>query len=149
MIYLTVQYWFRQWFVAFRCQAITWTNVNLLSIRHTEQNSGTFQLERKVFPARKCMWTCSLSNVGHFCLVSTLQWRHNERHGVSNHHLYDCLLMRLFRCNSKKTLKLRVTVRGIHRWTVNSPHKGPVTRKMFLFDDVIMNVWIHTSWLTF
>ena len=29
-------------------------------------------------------------------------------------------------------------VRGIHRWTVNSPHKGPVTRKMFPLDDVIM-----------
>ena len=29
-------------------------------------------------------------------------------------------------------------VRGIHRWPVNSPHKGPVTRKMFLFDDAIM-----------
>ena len=29
---------------------------------------------------------------------------------------------------------------GIHRWLVNSPHKGPVTRKMFPFDDVIMVV---------
>ena len=29
-------------------------------------------------------------------------------------------------------------VRGIHHWTVKSPHKGPVTRKMFPFDDVIM-----------
>ena len=29
-------------------------------------------------------------------------------------------------------------VRGIHRWPVNSPHKGPVTRKMFPFDDVVM-----------
>ena len=29
-------------------------------------------------------------------------------------------------------------VRGIHRWPVNSPHKGPVTRKMFPFDDVTM-----------
>ena len=28
--------------------------------------------------------------------------------------------------------------RGIHRWPVNSPHKGPVTRKIFPFDDVIM-----------
>ena len=27
---------------------------------------------------------------------------------------------------------------GIHRWPVNSPHKGPVMRKMFPFDDVIM-----------
>ena len=29
---------------------------------------------------------------------------------------------------------------GIHRGPVNSPHKGPVTRKMFPFDDVIMIV---------
>ena len=27
---------------------------------------------------------------------------------------------------------------GIHRWPVNSPHKWPLTRKMFPFDDVIM-----------
>ena len=30
-----------------------------------------------------------------------------------------------------------VFVWGIHRSAVNSPHKGPVTRKMFPFDDVI------------
>ena len=30
-------------------------------------------------------------------------------------------------------------VRGINRWPVNSPHKWPVTRKMFPFNDVIMN----------
>ena len=29
-------------------------------------------------------------------------------------------------------------VRGIHRWPVNSSHKGPVTRKKLPFDDVIM-----------
>ena len=37
-------------------------------------------------------------------------------------------------------------VRGIHRGPVNSPHKWPVTRKMFPFDDVIMEVserYIH------
>ena len=32
-------------------------------------------------------------------------------------------------------------VRGIHRRPVNSPHKGPVTRRMFPFDDVIMGYW--------
>ena len=32
-------------------------------------------------------------------------------------------------------------VRGIHRWPVNPPHKGPVTRKMFPFDDIIMITW--------
>ena len=30
-------------------------------------------------------------------------------------------------------------VRGIHRWPVNSPHKRPVTRKMFPLDGVIMD----------
>ena len=29
-------------------------------------------------------------------------------------------------------------VRGIHRWPVNTPHKGPITQKMFVFDDVII-----------
>ena len=31
-------------------------------------------------------------------------------------------------------------VQGIHRWPVNSQHNGPETRKMFPFDDVIMNI---------
>ena len=31
-------------------------------------------------------------------------------------------------------------VQGIHRWPVNSPHKGPVTRKMSPFDDVIIRL---------
>ena len=35
-------------------------------------------------------------------------------------------------------------VRGIHRVPVNSPHKWPVTRKMFPFDDVIMIAKICT-----
>ena len=34
--------------------------------------------------------------------------------------------------------------RGIHRWPVNSPHKGPATQKMFPFDDVIANSQIIT-----
>ena len=33
-------------------------------------------------------------------------------------------------------------VRGIHRGPVNSPHKWPVTWKMFPFDDVIMWGWV-------
>ena len=66
-----------------------------------------------------------------------LQWRHNGHDSVSNHQPHDCLLNRLFRRKSKKTSKLRVT--GL--CAVNSlgiPHKWPVTRKMFPFDDVIM-----------
>ena len=40
---------------------------------------------------------------------TTLQWRHNERDGVSNHQSDHCLPERLFRRRSKKTSKLRVT----------------------------------------
>ena len=29
---------------------------------------------------------------------------------------------------------------GIHGWPVNFPHKWPVTRKLFPFDDVIMSL---------
>ena len=37
-------------------------------------------------------------------------------------------------------------VRGIHRWPVNSPHRVPVTRKMFPFHDVIMQPnWIASA----
>ena len=35
---------------------------------------------------------------------------------------------------------------GIHRRPVNSPHKWPVTRKMFPFDDVIMVLTAQMSW---
>ena len=40
-------------------------------------------------------------------------------------------------------------VRGIHRWQVNSPHKGPVTRKMLPFDDVIMRFMLCYALLCF
>ena len=42
----------------------------------------------------------------------SLQWRHYERDGVSNHQPHNCLLKHLFRRRSKKTSKLRVTGLG-------------------------------------
>ena len=40
---------------------------------------------------------------------NSLQWRHNERHGISNRRRLDCLLNRLFRHRPKKTSQLHVT----------------------------------------
>ena len=71
--------------------------------------------------------------LSYLIFVSSSQLRHNEPDFVSNHHPHDCLLNRLFRRRSKKTSKLRVTGRS----TGNSPVTGPVTRKLFPFDDVI------------
>ena len=38
----------------------------------------------------------------------------------------------------------RAFVRGIHRLPVNSPHKGPVTRKMFPFDVIMLRGLLKT-----
>ena len=80
--------------------------------------------------------------------VDSLQWRHNDYCSVSNHQPHGCLLNRLFRRRSKKTSKLRVTGLCARNspGPVNSPHKGPVTRKMFPFDDVIMLIINEVSW---
>ena len=75
------------------------------------------------------------------CLgCNILQWRHNERDGVSNHRPRDCLLSPLFRHKSKKTSKLCVTglCEGNLPVTGEYPAQGRVTRKMIPFDDVIM-----------
>ena len=69
-----------------------------------------------------------------------LQCHHNGHGGVSNHQPLDCLLNCLFKLRLKKTSKLCVTglCAGNSPVTVKSPHKGPVTRKMFSLDDAIM-----------
>ena len=66
---------------------------------------------------------------------------YGEHDSVSNHQPQDCLLNRLTIRRSKKhqSSASLAFVRGIHRGPVNSPHKGPVTRKMFPFHDVIMS----------
>ena len=72
-------------------------------------------------------------------IENTLQKRHNERDGISNHRRLDCFVNRLFRHRSKKTLKPRVTglCEGNSPVIREFPHKGPKARKMVPFDDVI------------
>ena len=71
---------------------------------------------------------------------NTIRWRHNGHDCVYNHQPHHCLLNHIFGCRSKKTSRRRVTglCAGTSPGPVNSPHKWPVTRKMFPFDDVIM-----------
>ena len=42
-----------------------------------------------------------------------------------------------------QSFSLLAFVRGIHQGPVDSPHKWPVTRKMFLFDDVMIHVLLE------
>ena len=80
------------------------------------------------------------AQIGEISFEVSLHWRHNYHDGVSNHQPHGCLFNRSFRRRSKKTSKLRVTglCVGNSPGPVNSSHKGPVTRKMFPFDYVIM-----------
>ena len=70
-----------------------------------------------------------------------LQWRHNERVGVSIHQPPDCSFNAQIKEKHQSSASLAF-VRGIRRWPVNSPHKGPVTRKMLPFDEVIMALFV-------
>ena len=73
-----------------------------------------------------CYWR--LGSGRNFLLA--LQWRHNERDGVSNHRGLDCLLNRLFRPRSKKTSNsCHWLLWGESTGDYWIPHKGPVTRK--------------------
>ena len=98
--------------------------------------------KRKLPLCRICrQFRTACCRISPICGTTILQWRHNERDGISNHQSHDCLLSRLFRHRSKKTWKLRVT--GLCEG--NSPVTGeffaqkPVTRKMLSFVSVIMS----------
>ena len=67
------------------------------------------------------------------------QWRHNGRASVSKHHtiVYSSVYSGADQRKHQSSASLTFVL-GIHRGPVNSPHKWPVTRKMFPFDDVIM-----------
>ena len=80
------------------------------------------------------------SELNHWNQTVTLQWRQNERDGVSNHRRLDCLLDRMFRRRSRKTSKPRVTGLCEGNSPVNSPHKGPVTRTNF---HLMTSSWIN------
>ena len=70
----------------------------------------------------------------------SLLWRHNGRDGVSNTSLtivYSTVHSGADQRNHQSSASLAF-VREIHQWPGNSPHKWPVMRKMFPFNDVIM-----------
>ena len=67
--------------------------------------------------------------------LKTLQWRHNERDGVSNHQPHDCLFNRLFRRRSNNTSKLRASglCAGYSLVTGEFPAQRASDRKCFHF----------------
>ena len=74
--------------------------------------------------------------------IFSLQWRHNGHGSVSKHQPHDCLLNRLFRRRSKKTLKLRVT--GL--CAGNSPGTGKFPAQMGSNTENVSIWWRHHAW---
>ena len=74
----------------------------------------------------------------------TLQWYHNDAI-VSPITSLTIVYSTIYSGADQSSVSLAF-VKGIHRWSVNSSHKGPVTRKMFPFDDVFMHNIKGLSW---
>ena len=83
-------------------------------------------------------WSDNIDGLMQDCNISSalgpLQWRHND-HSLAV--VYSIVYSDEDQRKHQSSASLAF-VRGILRWPVNSTHKGPVTRKMFPFDDVIM-----------
>ena len=70
----------------------------------------------------------------------SLQWRHKERNGVSNHQPHDCLLNCFFKAQIKENIKFRVTgfCKGNSPVTGEFHLQGASNAEMFPFVDVIV-----------
>ena len=66
-----------------------------------------------------------------YVFVNTLQWRHNKRDGVSNHQPHDCL-------PNRYKAQIKENIKAPRHWPLCGEFTGPVTRKIFSFDYVIM-----------
>ena len=77
-------------------------------------------------------------------VTAALQWRHNERHGVSYHCRPDCFLNCLFRISSKKTSKLRAT--GLCEG--NSPVTGEFPAQRASNAEDVSIWWRHHGFIT-
>ena len=104
------------------------------------------------FPFRRMCLRCRLQNVVEASLKQTLQLCYvimsamvSQITGVSI--IYSTVCSGADQRKRKNSASLAF-VRGIHRWLVDSPTKGPATRKMFPFDDVIPMILLTVSCLT-
>ena len=113
--------------------------------------TGTQNWRPRVFPAdhggtsaeRIQVWYCEVGSVirdDMFIInYKSLQWRHNDRDGVPNHQLHNCLLNRLFKAQIKETSKIRVT----SLCAENSPVTGEFPAQRASYAENVSIWWRH------
>ena len=150
-----------------RHQAIIWSNAGILSTGPLGTNSSEILIKKFIhfiFHSRRGIWKRRLRNGGHFA-SALLCWSYWEitvcrialcpisqtTYEKKTHYSDVIMSMMASKITSltiiyatvysgadeKKTSTLRVT--GLSPVTGQFPAQGPVTRKMFPFDDVIMH----------
>ena len=138
----TISYWLRQ--IGLWCACLTEACILQFLKKQINTLSADIAVPQEPWICRHHLQASLPQYSCRWVEVCALRWRHNDHDSVSNYQPHGCLLNRLFRRRSKKTSKFRVTglCVGNSPGPVNSPHKGPITRKMFPFDDVIMGFWV-------
>ena len=90
-IWINVLYWLYWIFGCFKLQLI----------EHARRRSIICDHRRPLLKALR------LDHTDIFIFLRSIQWRHHERDGVSNHRRLDCLLSRLLRAQIKQSIKAR------------------------------------------
>ena len=123
------QHWFMKWLVAIRQQAITWANFGPDICRHVAS------LVRQDFRTHRGFAILMLHWNHYDDVIMTMLASQITSLTVVYSIVYSGVNQRKHQSSASLAF-----VREIHRRPVNFPHKWPVTRKMFPFDDVIM--WV-------
>ena len=117
-----------------RHQAIIWTNAEILLIRTLGRNFVEILSKIHTFAFKKmssakwrqfCLSLKVLMQATRLMYIS-LRWRDNENDGVPNHQRLDIYSTVCSNADQRKHQNSAslAFVREIHRWPVNSPHKG-------------------------
>ena len=114
------QHWLRQWLGAVRQHVIIWASVDPDLCRHMASRGRCDELICIIWHYSDVIMSTMASQITSLTIVYSSVYSGTDQR----------------KHQSSASLAF---VREIHRWLVNSPHKGPVTRKMFPFDDVIMD----------
>ena len=114
----------------------------------------TYKLRWQQWPSGAIWCQGSWLSLYHCLDFITLQWHYNGPMAsqiTSLPIVYSAVYSGADQRKHQRSVLLAF-VRGIHWWPVNSPHKGPVTWKMFPFDHVIMKalLWVnYEHWMNY